>query len=502
MNAQLGRALRTKTLQTLVASIALGSCTPDAEPDVAIEELSTGGETITIFTDLTELFFEHPAMIASAPGEPWEIHLTSLSDFAPITEGRLTLEFVGPDGRVHTVVSEAPSRPGHYDPAPSLPTAGMYDLLIVLEGPQLSDEIFVGPIRVFASESDIPRLAQPEAVGIAFLKEQQWPIDFATVPAQSRVVSPGLDVTGEVMSAPGAVVEVAAPVGGIVRYDLNRSAPVEGSWVEAGDALVRLSPVGGDDAYASLRAESERLEREVERSARLVAVEAAPRRRLEDAQHDLDVVQAQLEALDAGPEDGYTLTLRAPISGSVISRDFVTGQRVEAGASLLTVLDPLRLLLRLNVPAMHAGNLGDIVAATFAPEGSSAVHRTNDLLSVGAALDPIRRTVAVTFEVANPDQTLKAGMLVKARLLSGTPEPALAVPATAIVDEDGLLVAYVQIGGETFERRALTVGATDGEWTTVLSGVRRGERVVTRGQYQIKLGSLNTSEISDHGHPH
>ena len=57
MNAQLGRALRTKTLQTLVASIALGSCTPDAEPDVAIEELSTGGETITIFTDLTALFF-------------------------------------------------------------------------------------------------------------------------------------------------------------------------------------------------------------------------------------------------------------------------------------------------------------------------------------------------------------------------------------------------------------------------------------------------------------
>ena len=64
------------------------------------------------------------------------------------------------------------------------------------------------------------------------------------------------------------------------------------------------------------------------------------------------------------------------------------------------------------------------------------------------------------------------------------------------------MVAYVQIGGETFERRAVTVGATDGEWTVVLSGVRPGERVVTRGQYQIKLSSLNTSEISDHGHPH
>jgi len=93
-------------------------------------------------------------------------------------------------------------------------------------------------------------------------------------------------------------------------------------------------------------------------------------------------------------------------------------------------------------------------------------------------------------------------MLVTGRLLAKTPEPALAVPSTAILDEDGLLVAYVQISGESFERRAVTVGASDGQWTTILSGVRRGERVVIRGQYQVKLSSLNTSEISDHGHPH
>ena len=69
-------------------------------------------------------------------------------------------------------------------------------------------------------------------------------------------------------------------------------------------------------------------------------------------------------------------------------------------------------------------------------------------------------------------------------------------------EEDGLSVAYVQIGGEAFERRALTLGPGDGEWTIVESGVRNGERVVTVGAYQVKLASLNTSAISDHGHPH
>lgn len=487
-------------LLTGVALIGCGDATETAQAEPA-EEVGGGG-VVTIFTDRTELFFEHPPMIAGAPGEPWAIHFTELGTFEPVTEGRLTLELTGPDGAVHRTVAEGPASPGHYDPAPSLPEPGMYDLVMILEGPQVGDEVFVGPIRVFASEADLPVLPPAEEVGIAFLKEQQWPIDFATVEAEVREVASGFQVSGMLTSAPGAYVEITAPVDGIVRWDLNRSAPTEGSRVRRSDPLVRLSPVGGDDTYASLKASEARLQREVERAERLVAAEAVAPRRLEEASHDLEVVQARLEALDASSDDDYTLTLRSPIDGSVVRRAFAAGERVEAGAMLLAVLDPSRLHLRFRVPAARANGLDDIVGATFVPEGGSEVRRTTALHSVGAAIDAERRALPVTFEVANPDGTLKAGMLVQGRILTGDAEAAVAVPAQAIMDEDGLLVAYVQIGGETFERRAVTVGATDGEWTTVLSGVRSGERVVTRGQYQVKLSSLNTSEISDHGHPH
>ena len=326
-----------------VLLLALGACAGEDTSEVAAVAESGGGGAITIFTDRTELFFEYPPMVAGAPGGVWAVHLTNLADFQAVTVGRLTLEFEDSDGRKYITVDEQPSRPGVFGPTPSLPTAGMYDLVMTLEGSQVSDEILVGQIRVYASQDDLPPLVEAEEVGISFLKEQQWPIDFATVVAEQRVVSPGLEVTGELGSAPGAVADIAAPVAGIVRWDLNRASPAEGALVEEGEPLVRLSPVGGDDTYASLKARAEGLQREVERAERLVAVEAVPARRLEDARHDLTVVQAQLEALDASPDETYTLTLRAPISGSVIRRDFVTGQRVEAGASLLTLLDPRRL---------------------------------------------------------------------------------------------------------------------------------------------------------------
>ena len=52
----------------------------------------------------------------------------------------------------------------------------------------------------------------------------------------------------------------------------------------------------------------------------------------------------------------------------------------------------------------------------------------------------------------------------------------LAETSAAVRDEDGLTVAYVQIAGESFERRAVVVGPSDGEWVLVRSGVRRGWR--------------------------
>ncbi|GMV05223.1 MAG: hypothetical protein AMXMBFR53_15020 [Gemmatimonadota bacterium] len=479
----------------------LGACGGEVA-ETPVEAEQGGGEAITIWTDRTELFFEHPALIAGEPGGAWAIHLTDISDFRAVTEGRLTLEFQGPDGRVHTTVADEPARAGVYNPAPSLPTAGMYDLTMILEGAQVSDEIFVGPIQVFASADDIPVLPEAESVGISFLKEQQWPIDFATVTAEPRVVAPGLEVTGAVEAVPGRLVEITAPVAGIARWELNQQIPAEGAWVRAAQPLVRLAPVAGDEAYASLRGRVERLEREVARAERLVAAEAVPARRLEEARHDLEIAQAQLAAVDAGDGEGYTVSLSSPIDGSVVERRFVAGQRVGAGAPLMTILDPRRLHVVLQVPAGDMGLLDAVSAATFAPEGSNRVQRTSQLVSVGAALEPGMRTVPVRFAVDNADGRLRPGMLVTGRLLAGEPEPAVAVPSEAIVDEDGLLVAYVQIGGETFERRAVSVGATDGQWTVVLSGVRRGEHVVTRGHYQIKLSSLNTSEISDHGHPH
>ena len=114
---------------------------------------------------------------------------------------------------------------------------------------------------------------------------------------------------------------------------------------------------------------------------------------------------------------------------------------------------------------------------------------------------PLNRTLPVTMAVDNPDGSLKIGMLALAQLELGGNVNGLAVPNAAIMNEDGAAVAYVQVGGESFERRQLVVGPSDGAFTIVEKGLSAGEHVVIEGGYQVYLATLSTSDIGE-GHTH
>jgi multidrug efflux pump subunit AcrA (membrane-fusion protein) len=82
-----------------------------------------------------------------------------------------------------------------------------------------------------------------------------------------------------------------------------------------------------------------------------------------------------------------------------------------------------------------------------------------------------------------------------------TTAPRPVVPPAAIVDDAGRPIVFVQREGETFERRAVTLGARAGDLVQITEGVKPGDRVVTKGAYLLRLASLSTS-VPAHGHVH
>ena len=515
-----------------LAAAALGAACAgppgQGQEEAAAEDHAHPSATVTAWTDSLELFLEHPPQVAGTAGEPWAIHLTRLEGWEPIREGTLTLFFTGPDGTAHTVRADAPASPGIFTPSPTLPEAGEYRLEMVLESRGRRHEIPAGPVTVHADRDDLPHREEAAGGGIAFLKEQQWEVPFAMAKATRRPVPASVRASGELTAPADRMARISAPVTGLVETRPDGPAPVPGTWVEEGEVLAVLAPTDADASYARLRGRVERLRREVARAERLVEAEAVAEKRLVEARHELSVARAALEAVggeapaadgdgrgggrgdgrgdgsgDGEGADGYRFHLRSPVTGVVSERSLSPGQRVEAGERVFTVVDPRTLWLRLDVPAEEAARAARATGASFRVEGSQATHRAEEVVAVGDVIDPESRTLPVLLRVENGDRRLKVGMLARARLFVGDTVTGTAVPADAVRDEEGLKVAYVETGGETFERRVLEPGPTDGAWTIVRSGVSPGERVVTEGAYQVHLASTGGDEAAaGHGHPH
>ena len=468
---------------------------------------STGAEpaggAITLWTDSTELFMEHPALIVGAP-DKFAVHLTDLTDFAPLRSGRITLRFQPRDGGQPVVVAQdAPRAPGIYGPAPEFKVAGIYDLTLIVASPQARDSISVPGLRVYARAADAPREEEGGSEGISFLKEQQWKTPgFRTAFAAPGLVAATFDASGTIEPAAGRFAEVTAPIGGLVDAGSVAQSPAPGQRVARGQVLALLTPSLGEggSAYAEARAALREAQDEYDRARRLVEAEAAPRRRLHEAEIRL---QAAREALAGfgGAGDGGRIAIRSPVAGVIARRTIAPGSRVDAGAPLFTVVDPTVVWLTVNVPAARAPTVSQSAGASFQLEGSDRRYEARRVVSVGSVIDPQSRTLPAIFEVPNPDASIKVGANARAQVRTGERVSGVVIPASAVLDEDGRPIAYVQPEGESFEKRALRLGGREGDDVLVLEGVRAGERVVTGAAYHVKLASLSTA-VPAHGHEH
>jgi membrane fusion protein, heavy metal efflux system len=464
------------------------------------------GGAITMWTDSTELFMEHPALIVGAP-DKFAVHLTDLTDFAPLRSGPITLRFQPRDGGAPVVVrQDAPRSPGIYGPSPEFTKPGVYDLTLIVESPQARDSITVRDLRVYAKAEDAPRDSGSAESGIRFLKEQQWKTPgFATAFASTASVAATIDASGTIEPAAGRFADVTAPIGGLVDAGSVASSPSPGQRVRRGQVLALLTPTlgeAGSGAFAEARARLREAEDEHARAKRLVEAEAAPARRLHEAEIRLQAAREALTGFAGGALSANgRLAISSPIAGVVARRTIAPGSHVAAGAPLFSIIDPSVVWLSVNVPAAQAALVGRSSGATFELEGSGRRFEARRVVSIGSVIDSLSRTLPVIYEVPNGDGSIKVGASARVQVRTGDRATGVVIPVAAVLDEDGRPIVYVQAEGEAFEKRTVRVGGQDGERVLILDGIKPGERVVTGSAYQVRLASLSTA-VPAHGHEH
>ena len=482
-----------------------------------------GAGVITQWTNKTELFMEYPELIVGQEAT-FAVHLTRLSDFKPISKSEVQFVFSSQRGVEGSITETEVQIPGIYGPDVIFERAGRYDLTIVIQG-MVADTLQVNGIPVYSSAEDVPAAHEEEDPNlISFLKEQQWKIPFATQKVGRHTLSESVDAHGELKPVQSREVIVSAPFSGIILSSANQSLPVEGQYISKGMSLIQLNPSiqssdGENYAQQFINAQSQLslAKKNLERSKRLYEKEAIPEVELEKARIEYRQALTQFQTINeiaqidtstietySDSESSYRFEMKAPISGTVLESYIRPGMQVNAGEPLLRIADMSKMWLNVHVPAAERTAIQNPEAAVFYVQGNEKMYGMDEvngrLLSLGKQVDPQTRTLSMIYEIENKEG-LQSGLFVTAEIDTDQKENVIAIPESALIEEEGSYVVYVHVAGESFEKRAITTGIKNRGWMEVTSGLEEGEHIVTTNAYQVKLASLS-SEAPAHGHSH
>ncbi len=504
----------------LLVLVSLAAC---AQPPEREETHAGESWSVTGWGESFEVYPEAEPLRAGSSSIAYT-HVTRLEDFSPLDVGRVEIVLRGAGGE-QVFGADEPASPGVFEIAIEPDATGEFDLAFRVRIGDEVEEIAGGSVRVGDATTPGALLVAPAPRGSAdagepldFLKEEQWRADFATGWVRSGALAESVVGLARVRPSAGGESSLTAPVAGVL--EAGDAWPFVGLEVAHGAPLFRLVPhTAAERSLATLEAELESLSSELnaarhrlDRLVELLELEATSDREVEEArtlaatleathaaaQRDLAAARSSREGGSAG-----ALTLHAPFAGEIASVSTTPGATVASG-------DPLARLVKTDVVWLDVA-LAPADAVRLPTEGIVGVILTVPereplrideglrLVSVAPEVSARTGTVTALVEVSS-SEGLILGSVLEARLLLPTERDGVVVPASALIDDSGVPIVYLQLAGESFVRQEVRLVERHGDRALVELLVP-GQRLVERGGNAIRRSSLMASGDS-HGHIH
>lgn len=179
--------------------------------------------------------------------------------------------------------------------------------------------------------------------------------------------------------------------------------------------------------------------------------------------------------------------VRTPISGVVVDRPVEVGEFVSPGTLAFKVSNVDRVKVVLDLPERDVFVVTNGLRIPFSVESLGEREYTGTVTYVAAAAEPLSNTYRTEILTDNPDLILKAGVIVRARLIRRTIPGAVTVSLGAVIPDKGQYVAFVVEDGVAV-RRIVRLAAVVDDRAVISEGVRPGERLVVEGQRLISDG--------------
>jgi Cu(I)/Ag(I) efflux system membrane fusion protein len=305
-----------------------------------------------------------------------------------------------------------------------------------------------------------------------------------TEPVEARIVVRPVGAVGTVMHDESRLTVVTMRSDGFVE-DLFVSRT--GQHVHAGEPLFRVYSADIQRAQIDLIIA-------MGTSQRGSGVPAADaNRNLEGALQklrNLAVPESRIREVREKGVNPRTLDWPSPATGDVIEKKIINGQRVQAGQELYRIADHTHLwviadVAEADLPAIKIGTRANVTVRAYAAQPIEG-----EVTFIYPELRAETRTARVRIEIPNPGERLKIDMYADVVFQPGEQEePAIAVPASAVIDSGTRQVVLIAKGEGRFEPRAVKLGRRGDGYVEVLDGISKGEEVVTAATFLIDAES-------------
>jgi RND family efflux transporter MFP subunit len=249
-----------------------------------------------------------------------------------------------------------------------------------------------------------------------------------------------------------------------------------------------------------------RAEREYARFVKMKEAGLVTQQNLDDMATEKDAANARLAAAGAALKaaerelmQGHAHLakgiIRSPMDGVISLRNVNPGDLVgDMGGTkvLFRVVNPRILDLTVTAPSkeMNAICVGrPLVFSTDAIPGKTF---SGKVMVINPTVNEADRSIRVVAEVRNDSEELKPGLFAKGRINTGTRRGVLQAPRTGLLSWDVVKkeADVFVLNGDKVQRRTIQTGAVSTDLVEVTSGLETGNRIVTRGGFNLKDGEV------------
>lgn len=193
--------------------------------------------------------------------------------------------------------------------------------------------------------------------------------------------------------------------------------------------------------------------------------------------------------------------LKAPISGTVVHLDFAPGEIVGDDVTVLTVADLSSVWVEFDVLQTDLGSVRAGQSITVFASEIDIPEATTSLEFVSPVIDRSTRTARARAELPNPHGYWMPGLFVTAHVISPRSEAAVVVHKESVQSLDGEIIVFVP-QGDAFETVPVVLGSSNRTHVEIESGLRQGDRYVSKGAFALKAEIVTSGLDSHAGHGH